>query len=375
MANHLLAICQVHSYNMSLSLNFKTLPDPDGHNPALKLKGDWLFVGLSDGEHIGVGEASHSQDDGACQAQMEELFAEHLSSFELSLENIQQLEKLFTEAHTLVRATAISALNQALYDLLAKQQGIPVWQLLAPEPNTRSLRLYATINRALSSRTQDDYLYTLERATFQGFGCIKCAPFEAVTSDGDQVAAAQEGLERLWLIRQAYPELKLRVDFHERFHTDAFLEILPQLEPLSLDWLEVPCPIGPAYRTLKQHTLTPIAAGEFFFGSTGFVELAAHRWADVVMPDVKHVGGFGPLLAVCEALVSYPVSVSPHNPSGPISTLASLHAGVLASNVSSLEVPLSSGPLPPLYWRFVHGDQLYLPDAPGWGIGWGELGD
>src|SRR4030095_8455084 len=49
-----------------LAFRSATLPDPDGHREALRLKGDWMIVGISDGKHTGVGEVSHSGDDAAC---------------------------------------------------------------------------------------------------------------------------------------------------------------------------------------------------------------------------------------------------------------------------------------------------------------------
>ena len=90
--------------------------------------------------------------------------------------------------------------------------------------------------------------------------------------------------------------------------------------------------MGPAYAELRRRTQLRISAGEIFWGGSRFAEIRQHRWADVIMPDVKHVGGFGPLLDVMRAS-SGAIEVSPHNPAGPISTAASLHAAAIYPDV------------------------------------------
>jgi hypothetical protein len=52
---------------MTLKIKITQIPDPDGHNPALLLKGDWLIVEITDGYYSGFGEASHSGNDDACE--------------------------------------------------------------------------------------------------------------------------------------------------------------------------------------------------------------------------------------------------------------------------------------------------------------------
>jgi galactonate dehydratase len=162
--------------------------------------------------------------------------------------------------------------------------------------------------------------------------------------------------------------LGLRVDFHERFSPDDFVALVPRLEGLGLDWLEEPFPMGEAYGRLRESTALRIAAGELFWGQATFVEIAASGRVDVIMPDVKHVGGFGPLLDVIEATRDR-VEISPHNPSGPVSTAASLHAAVLNPDaVSSIEFAFDRDRVRPVTGERIEGGRLYLADRPGWGI-------
>jgi len=86
------------------------------------------------------------------------------------------------------------------------------------------------------------------------------------------------------------------------------------------------------------------------------------------MPDVKHVGGFGPLLGVMNASAGA-VEVSPHNPAGPVSTAASLHAAVIHPDVvRTLEYAFDRKQTRRATGERVEGGMLLLSDKPGWGV-------
>ena len=158
------------------------------------------------------------------------------------------------------------------------------------------------------------------------------------------VEKAAAGLATLARLRERRPDLELRVDFHERFQPQDFFALVPQLERLQLDWIEEPFAVGPAYDELRKRTRLRISGGELFWGRRRFEEITEHRWCDVIMPDVKHVGGFGPLLDVLK-MGAGRIEISPHNPSGPISTAASLHAAaVYPELVRSLEYSFQRQP-------------------------------
>jgi galactonate dehydratase len=333
------------------------------------LHGDWLIVMVSDGIHVGLGEATHNGNDARCINTITELFDRHVASMDLSLEGIRMLEEgPFARIPDFLTGTAVSGINQALYDLLARQQGVPVWRLFTERPVHTHLPFYVTINRALTTRTADDYRSIVTEARHRGYRHIKCAPFEKVTADSDQLAASRDGLTTLTMLRREFPDMGIRVDFHKRFTCENFLAILPELETLSLDWIEEPIKIGPLYRTIRSHTSLPIAAGELFSRPEEFTDIMKNKWADVVMPDVKHVGGFGPLIGACRLAETYEISVSPHNPSGPVSTIASLHAAALSKNVTSLEIPFPTDRSRMTLPHLIEGSSYRMPEAAGWGI-------
>jgi galactonate dehydratase len=360
----------------SLVLTAHTLPDPDGHHAALKLKGDWVLLGISDGKHIGVGEISHSGDDAACIRRVRELFAAQFTQRDAQIDLepgwIAALEKgVWATAPDIVTATAISGLNQALYDLVAQRAGVPVWRLLraAPGPVQRELPCYLQLNRTLRARATPDFIRAVESARALGVSAVKITPFEAVTRGGGKgIAQSAQGFARLEAVRRAFPDLSLRVDCHERFTPEEVIELLPRFTALRLEWLEEPCPPGPGLAKVRAATSIPVATGELFFGDTGFRQLLESRWADVIMPDVKHVGGFGPLVSVCQLAEKLSGQVSPHNPSGPVATYASLHAAAVSPAVTSTELILTSNPERQPARELLEGGRLRIPEGPGWGI-------
>jgi galactonate dehydratase len=353
-----------------LELSFRTIPDPDGWAESLRLKGDWLIFEIGDGALAGFGEASHSNDDARCRQIATQLFARHYRQFTLSLESLARKEKeIAALAPDFVTATAFSGLNQALYDLLAKREQVPTWRLFHAGPAPfEGLPLYTTIQRALRARSAEDYSTIVGEVRAQGFTTFKCAPFEAVNGPERAVERAAAGLATLARLRDEFPELAMRVDFHERFRPEDFFAILPQLEQLRLDWLEEPFAVGPAYDELRRRTRLTIAGGELFFGRNRFAEIVERRWCDVIMPDVKHVGGFGPLLDVL-GMAAGRLEVSPHNPSGPISTAASLHAAAVHPTVvRSLELSFDRMQTRRRTGERIEGGVLLLGDEPGWGV-------
>jgi galactonate dehydratase len=245
---------------------------------------------------------------------------------------------------------------------------VPVWQLFRNTTPLESLPLYTTINRALRTRSADEYAAIVRELMAQGFKTFKCAPFEAVNNAERAVEKAAAGLATLARLREQAPDLALRVDFHERFQPQDFFAIVPELERLRLDWIEEPFAIGPTYDELRRHTRLRISGGELFWGRQRFAEITERRWCDVIMPDVKHVGGFGPLLNVLK-MGAGRIEISPHNPSGPISTAASLHAAAVHPElVRSLEYSFQRQPTRHATGEFIDSGVLVLGDAPGWGV-------
>ena len=151
------------------------------------------------------------------------------------------------------------------------------------------------------------------------------------------------------------------------------VRVAQRLEPYNLAWYEEPVAPERVDETLaiKRRIKQKMAGGEVLFGINGFAPLIERRAVDVIMPDVKHCGGLLELTRITAAAAARDVLVSPHNPSGPVSTAASVHAAAGAPNVNLLElqygeVPWRSEVLSPPE-QFV-GGEIRVSDRPGLGV-------
>jgi galactonate dehydratase len=114
-----------------------------------------------------------------------------------------------------------------------------------------------------------------------------------------------------------------------------------------------------------------VVGGELLFGVRGFLPWLAAGAFDVIMPDVKHCGGLSGLRAIGETAAAFGVAVAPHNPSGPLATIASGQALAALPGHRPLEIAWGE-----VDWRNavvggverVENGQLHLPAGAGFGV-------
>ena len=149
--------------------------------------------------------------------------------------------------------------------------------------------------------------------------------------------------------------------------------VAERLEPYTLTWYEEPVAPEKVEDTLaiKRRIRQPMAGGETLFGLAGFAPLVRRRAVDTIMPDVKHCGGLLELTRIAAMAAAEGVMVAPHNPSGPVSTAASVHACAGMKNVNYLELQYGEAIWRPDVLdppeRFVDGF-IQVPDRPGFGV-------
>jgi galactonate dehydratase len=114
-----------------------------------------------------------------------------------------------------------------------------------------------------------------------------------------------------------------------------------------------------------------MAGGEFLFGVRGFEPLCRDKAVHVIMPDVKHCGGVLELTRIAAMAEIFGVEVAPHNPTGPVSTAASVQLCAGMKNFNYLELQWGEvdwrGSLLRPVERFEAGS-MAVPDGPGFGI-------
>ena len=305
-------------------------------------RGNWLFVKLyaEDGT-TGIGEASHGRDDEQVRQLIQSLESALTGWNVFDLEAFRQRFFRNSEGHSY--HTAISGIEQAMCDLAGKAMGVPSYYLLGGKCRNR-IRLYANINRATVDRSPQGFAQNAEKAVSEGFTAIKCAPFDGVSvsdiSKGTISAAIREGIDRIRAIRTTIgSEIDLLVDCHSRFNPGVIIQTSKALDDLNLFWIEDPVPLDDldAVAHVSMSTSMPIATGERLRTLTEFDRLLKRGRVDYILPDVKHVGGMLGLKKIATLAETTNVKITPHNPSGPVATAASVQSMASVPNFGILE--------------------------------------
>ena len=273
-------------------------------------------------------------------------------------------------------ATAVSALRSGVSIIQSLNGGVSLTEALGGEP-LASVPLYANINRGLfgTPRTPADFARAAERAVREGFGAVKCAPFDEM-SPGDEVGRARPGIGRVAAVRDAVgPDVTLLVDCHSRFDTEPAVIVAEELAGLGVGWFEEPVqpledPAGMA--RIAARVPMDVAGGEKGYGEGLFAGLVDRAAVRVIMPDVKHCGGVAVAARSGRAAIGAGGGVSLHSPSGPVSLLASGHVtasmrGALPLEHAVYEADWRANLLSPP--ERVENGRLHLTGSPGLGAG------
>jgi galactonate dehydratase len=349
-------------------------------------KTNWFFlrVTLDDGT-TGLGEASLNGWETAQLAYAETLSGRIIGK---PVRDIDALLSVYPHSPGgLIASSVASGIEQAITDAQAKRAGVPLHEMLGKARRKR-IPVYANINRGARDRTPAGIARAAASAVAEGYSAIKIAPFDGVlpgqsaTTEGRE--RIQAGIERVFAIREAVGlDIRIMADCHWRFDEAAALDVARRLAPAKLSWLE--CPISEnadGYESLARvrdcaHGLgMKLAGAERQIASAGFRPYTAAKLLDVIMPDVKYAGGYREMLSIAAMCERTGTSFSPHNPTGPVCNLASMHLCAVAPAFLILEHQLAESPL---CYDLVHGYRprlvdgcFELPEAPGLGI---ELDD
>jgi galactonate dehydratase len=281
----------------------------------------------------------------------------------------------------LVTTSALCALDQALTELEARRLGVPISRLYRASP-ARELEVYANINRRTRVRSPEGFAASARDAVAAGFSALKIAPFDDVAPDLPFQTAApllDAGFARIAAVRAVIGARRLLVDCHWRLSDDMLGPVLDACAAHDVFWLETPFPedearIG-AIRSAraKANGLGIRTAGcELKIGRAQFAPFIAAGAYDIVMPDMKYVGGYGEFIAVAAAAQAAGVAVSPHNPTGPICHAHSVQVSAAVEPFLILEMQFDETPA---FRAIVEGDlpmpldgRVRVPGAPGTGL-------
>ena len=267
-----------------------------------------------------------------------------------------------------VLVSAISGVEQAMWDILGKSLGVPVYQLLGGACRDR-IRIYSQCHgdtpEAISARAKE--------LVAEGFTALKTV-LDGPVRIVDSKAFVESQVRKIAAIRDVIPDsVDLAVDFHGRASPAMAVRLAKAFEPFHLMFIEEP--VLPdnvdALVTVARSTTIPIATGERLFTKWGFREVLEKQAAVILQPDLCHAGGISEVKKIAAMAETYFSAVAPHNPLGPISLAACLQVDACTPNFLCQEqVSLGEGYLKQ---PFVQKDgYIDLPTGAGLGI---ELDD
>lgn len=345
-------------------------------------RGSWILVEVrTDSGLTGIGEASQSGNDRLVRESLlqlgERLAGADPTQPEVIWERLTRSSDIFADGAGRVAATAVSAVDQALWDIAGKALEVPVWRLLGGRRRER-VRLYANLNRGTRDRSVEGFARAARAAVEAGFRAVKCTPFDEIRHDRLDRDGVEEdldlGVARIAASREAVgPGVDLLVDCHCRFNLALARKAAEKVRGLDLYWFEEPLPrdqVG-EMRSLRESSGLTLAGGEGFFGREGFWEYLSQGAVDVIMPDVKHAGGISECRRIAALAETRNIPVAPHSPAGPVSTIAGVHLAASIRNFLILEYAFGEVP-----WREqlispperIEGGFMPLPEGPGLGV-------
>jgi len=276
-----------------------------------------------------------------------------------------------------VTMSAISGIDQALWDIKAKDLGVPLYQILGGLARDR-VRMYDHLGggdseAVYNSDSEESFAEKVHKSLSGGFTAVKilAVPQSGSLADHQSLVHA----ERLMNAAReaAGPDSDIMIDFHGRTSAAAaiaYSEVFAPYKPYFLEEVVSPDQIE-ALKLVRKKVSTTIAAGERWLTRAEFLPYLQAGLIDVAQPDVCHAGGITELRKIAALCETFGVNMAPHNPLGPVATMVNIHLGLTVPNFLIQEVMRADVP-----WRnevftgvseIVDG-YIHPPTAPGIGV-------
>lgn len=228
-----------------------------------------------------------------------------------------------------ILTSAISGIEQALWDIKGKALGVPVYELLGGAVRDK-IRVYCWIG----GDKPDNIAEAVKEKMEQGYTAIK---MNATPEIGwiDSFRVVQDVLERVQAVRDAAGyKMDLALDFHGRVHKGMAKVLMKELESFKLMFIEEPVLTEneEAFVELKRYTSTPIATGERNYTRWGFKKMLHDGGVDIIQPDLSHAGGILEVRKIAAMAEAYDIAVAPHCPLGPIALASCLQLDFCTPN-------------------------------------------
>jgi galactonate dehydratase len=271
-----------------------------------------------------------------------------------------------------VLMTALSGIDQALWDIAGQQFGVPAHQLLGGAVRDR-IRVYA--HWGIGSMTDEGKARAKERLEMLrkkgGYDAFKSGPGGTWRAH-EPPAVIDAFVERAYLMREwVGPDVELAFDFHGKMTPALAIEICHELKGMRPMFVEEPVPQEnvDALKQVTDHVPFPIATGERLLSRWEFRQVCEKQAAAYLQPDTSHAGGITELKKIANMAEVYYMHLMPHCAIGPVAFSASLQVDAVVPNFliqEQIDQGLGAGLLRE-EWQVKDG-HIELPTRPGLGF-------
>jgi galactonate dehydratase len=327
---------------------------------------------------FGWGEASLEWKTRSLLGTIEDMTQMVLGEDPRNIEHIYQ--KMYRQSFWrmgVIGMSAISSIEQALWDIAGKDLGVPVHRLLGGKVRDK-VRMYTHLGggnmKAVYETFEVEPLIELaQQCVANGYTAIKVV-FVPYSEPLEGPATVKRFANMFGKLREAMgDQIDIMVDFHGRTYPGMAIQYINAIEEYRPYFCEEPVPPEnvPALLEVRQSTRVPIATGERLVSRHQFREVFEQRACHVIQPDLCHCGGLLEAKKIAAMAEMYQMGVAPHNPLGPVANAAALHFALSTPNFLIQEDMLTDVPW---RWDVVKSDLqtkdgYWLPcETPGLGI-------
>jgi galactonate dehydratase len=267
--------------------------------------------------------------------------------------------------------SALSGIDQALWDIAGKHFGVPAYQLLGGPVRDR-IRVYA--HWGIGSLTDEGKARSrerLDRLREKGYTAFKAGP-GGMWRGHEPPTVIDAFVQRAYLMREwVGPEAELAFDFHGKMTPALAIEICHELKGMRPMFVEEPVPQEnvDALKLVADHVPFPIATGERLLSRWEFRPVCEKQAAAYLQPDASHAGGITELKKIANLAETYYIHVAPHCAIGPVAFSACLQVDAVIPNFliqEQVDACLGNGLLQE-EWPVKDG-HIELPTRPGLGF-------
>lgn len=291
----------------------------------------WLFLKVETDEGItGWGEPVVEGKADTVRAAVEEMSSYIIGQDPMRIEDLfQVLYRGGFYRGGPILSSAISGIEQALWDIKGKFYNAPVYDLLGGACRDRT-RVYCWIGGDRPS----DVGEAAQQQVAAGFTAVKMNATEEMHYI-DSLSKVDAAIARIAAVREAVGrDVGIGIDFHGRIHKSMAKILVKELEQYRPMFIEEPvlAENNEALREIARYTSCPIATGERMYTRWGFKDLLAQGIVDIIQPDLSHAGGILETRKIAAMAEAYDIALAPHCPLGPIALAACLQVDTCSPN-------------------------------------------